>query len=407
MSQTINYEHIATIVIEMYHKQDTLKLRPMLAKKNVRSSNIGPNSSDKKKHSLESNDACYLRVEEQYSTIPGYEPLDLLLKKIICSNIPPVTKITQNGIDRDKLKKGIELIKIEINNIISKNKNNTDSELNLTLENMQKDLNKLEEKYQECLINGNFEETINYRNIAIKTLKILSEGDESAEKLHALIEKKLGIQKKTNSWEQRNLFRQYEYHRDPPETQYNNYSDNRQHNNYSDNRQYNNYSDNRQYNKKFITNEEQTTKYVQPTKKQDTLNIKNQNLFPTLLPLQPTVTYTMGAWNKPLSKEQIMTKPDPPVEQHTDKLTDESIKEQDNEPKKLTKKEKKDKTKKQIQEPIKEPMQEPIQEPMQEPIKEPMQDPIKEPIKEPIKKPIHNIFNTNFAEKCINSNSWI
>jgi hypothetical protein len=148
------------------------------------------NSSNKTEHAEKISGACELYLPQELTIIKGHQSLDQILKLTIISNIPPDKKITENGLQCEELKKGIELLKLEINNIIA---NNSNEQNNAEIELSQSQLSILENKYAECLSKGNFEQTTDYKEIAIKALQILANHDADSEKLYIMINKRFGI----------------------------------------------------------------------------------------------------------------------------------------------------------------------------------------------------------------------
>lgn len=155
--EKMNIQHTANIIVELYSHKKIHDFIPTLNKG--------------KKSSSETYDISYIFVNDDYSYISGKESLESILKKTIRANVPSRIELTPNGIMRDELKKGIDILRSYINNISANNKNkNLDAEL----EKRKRELEILEKKYEECLANGNFETVTNYKDIAYHTLKLLS-----------------------------------------------------------------------------------------------------------------------------------------------------------------------------------------------------------------------------------------
>jgi hypothetical protein len=167
-------ENIATEVAKLYSNPIVMNFIPRIG--GSRKSNF--------------REALSTRVKYNLAQITGKKPLDIILKNTLSSNILPETKKTKNGIAKDELQQGIDILKAQINNLIAANKN---SENDKELEMCQEFLSILEETYIKCLELDNFEEVTDFKDIAAKTLKILSKSDDDAENLFILINRKLGI----------------------------------------------------------------------------------------------------------------------------------------------------------------------------------------------------------------------
>jgi len=180
---------IAKIVCQLYTHPFIQNFRPGISKGRPRNRQKGelskPNSSEKSKHAIENNNFCSMWINPDLTSILNHEPLDQLLKKVIISNIPNETIVTQNGIDKEELKKGINILKSQINSLLA---NQQEHEL----KEKQETLAILEEKYNQCLKEGNFEKVINYRAIVGNALNILANDDSISEKLYILINHEFG-----------------------------------------------------------------------------------------------------------------------------------------------------------------------------------------------------------------------
>ena len=185
-----NFDFIADTIFGLYSNQFIKNYRPALNKGRGRGRGSGMNSCSRNEHAEKINNACELYIPQELSVIKGHQSLDQFLKLVITSNILPEKKTTENGLQCEELKKGIELMKLEINNIIA---NNSNGQNNSEIEIAQSHLSILENKYDECLSKGDFEQTTDYKEIAIKALQILSNRDENSEKLYILINKRFGI----------------------------------------------------------------------------------------------------------------------------------------------------------------------------------------------------------------------
>lgn len=205
---TPNLEYMAEIVAELYSKDHVKNFVPLLSKGGGRkrdphapsstalnkwfgrSSGMNSNNSNKAKHAEELHDIYNLRINYELTEITGKMPLDQMLRTAILSNVPVEKKTTQNGLERDELKKAITILRTQINNLIA---NNVNSQNDAHLLKSQEYLSKLEELYLERLEIGNFEEEKDFCAIALKALRILDKDDETSRKLYVLIAKKLGV----------------------------------------------------------------------------------------------------------------------------------------------------------------------------------------------------------------------
>ena len=204
---TPNLEYIAEIVAELYSKDHVKNFVPLLGKGGRkrdpqapsstavnkffgRSSGINSNNSNKAKNAEEIHDIYSWRINYELTEITGKTPLDQLLRTAILSKVPVEKKVTQNGMERDELKKAITILRAQINNLIA---NNANSQNDNNLLKNQEYLSRLEELYLERLEIGNFEEEKDFCAIALKALKILDKDDETSKKLYVLIAKKLGV----------------------------------------------------------------------------------------------------------------------------------------------------------------------------------------------------------------------
>jgi hypothetical protein len=219
-------EYFANIITELYSNQKIKDFKPTLNKGLKRDAGSNVNSSDKTKHAVEVRDYMNLYINYEYSDILGKENIETILKKTLQCNLQSKIELTKNGIMKDELKKTIDILKLHINNINAKNTNNSNVSLTNEIIKRTEDLNKLEEKYENCMREGNFEKITDYKDISIKCLKILNEAssefaerkntgiryptkkEEPGAKLYNLIRKKLGLDRKKNYWE---LEKEYEY----------------------------------------------------------------------------------------------------------------------------------------------------------------------------------------------------
>jgi hypothetical protein len=182
--------NIADVVFSLYNNPIFKDYKPVLNKGHKREKGSGMNSCDKTVHNNEIDRLEKLYVPRQYRDIINHAPLDQMLKLVIASNIYPNKKITENGIEHDELKKAIEILKIEIDELIA---NNIYAQNDEELEKSQKYLSKFEDLYSECLNKGNFEIVTDFKAIAGLALEILSNADKNSEILYILINKKFGI----------------------------------------------------------------------------------------------------------------------------------------------------------------------------------------------------------------------
>jgi hypothetical protein len=214
--EKINMQYTVNIIAELYSHKKIQDFVPALNK-----------SKNNKKSTSETYDIGYMFINEEYSHIPGKESLESILKKTIHANVPSHTELTPNGIMRDELKKGIDILRSHINNISANNKNgNLDAEL----EKRRKELIILEKKYEECLEKGNFEVVTNYKDIAYQALKLLSSAsndlkyrkenrirtitdtEKKARELRELIHQKFGLEfDRRERWQIEKDNKEYEY----------------------------------------------------------------------------------------------------------------------------------------------------------------------------------------------------
>jgi hypothetical protein len=207
MTGTQNLDYIAEIVAELYNNDHVKNFVPLLSKGGrkrdptapfvpalnkwfKRGSGMNSNNSSKAKHTEEIHDIYNLRINYELTEITGKTPLDQLLRKAILSNVPIEKKITQNGMERDELKRAITIMRTQINTLIA---NNVNSQNDASLLQSQEYLSRLEDIYLERLEIGNFQEEKDFCSIALKALRILDKDDETSRKLYVLIAKKLGV----------------------------------------------------------------------------------------------------------------------------------------------------------------------------------------------------------------------
>jgi hypothetical protein len=282
-------QYYADVIAELYKNQTILNFKPML-NKGVRAKNgvYGPtsNSSDKRVHMLEMNNMFSKSVEYKYNHVSGHDAIDSILKKTLQSNIRPSVKLTPNGIKRDELKKGIQLLQTQINQLIACNRNgDRDAELDKS----QKALSVFEQKYADCLEEGHFEIETDYKEVAKNALLILFKSDSESEQLHKLINLKFGIKVNhlTEYMEDRRLLQQY-----------------------TKKEQITNAEEEKSYHRNFVNHNTTTKKYVPSYKVVKKEEVDLKNAFPDLL--QTTNTQPIvktGAWAKPLKievKEEII-----------------------------------------------------------------------------------------------------
>jgi hypothetical protein len=320
--EKMNIDYVANIIVNLYSNKKLQNFIPTL--------NKGRNNTVKSK-------LQYMFINNDYSHIEGKESLDSILKKTIYANIPPLVELTSNGVMRNELKKGIEILKSHINNISANNKNGNFSDELIARKN---ELVILENKYNDCLQNGNFEIITDYKLIANQTLKLLVSAsndwkyrkdnfiktltprEEKAKELCELIHQKFGIEiDKRNKWqiEKENKIYEYknsteveneytkEYSRDylkEPSREY--------HKNFIQN-----YNHNKKYhwnnNRNNHNEEKQTNKYIPPYKQIKEKNVeefpslinkekeKNVEEFPSLIntnPIQIPIKPISNAWEK-------------------------------------------------------------------------------------------------------------
>ena len=220
-------EYYATIIAELYSNQQIKEFKPTLNKGVKRNAGTNTNSSNKIKHVVEISNIMYLYINDDFSQIFGKDSIETILKKTILCNLPPKIELTKNGKMKDELKKTIEILKLHINNMNAKN---TSGILNDEVIKKNNDLQKLEEKYENCLKNGNFETTTDYKNVATKSLILLNDAtkesmyrrnnrirditeiEERGLNLYNLIRQKLGLcVEKKERWEREKETREYEY----------------------------------------------------------------------------------------------------------------------------------------------------------------------------------------------------
>jgi hypothetical protein len=170
-----NMDNIAKIIAELYNDPRVKNFTPVLNNKGKKQKK---NSSEKTKYIENMNNINNLYIHYEYSFVPDRETIGTILKKTIQANIPPKCELTLNGKKRDDMKKGIDILKPQINNVIANNKN---GEQDFNLEKMKKQLSIFEEAYKECLEIGNFEIITNYKQISIDTLILLSEASKDLE----------------------------------------------------------------------------------------------------------------------------------------------------------------------------------------------------------------------------------
>lgn len=227
MQYNKNLDYYATIVAELYSNQTLKEYVPTLNKGMKRNAGNNTNSSDKNKNLVEIDYFLNTFICDDYSYISNNEKLDIILKKTIKSNLPSKIELTENGKKRDDIKKALDILKLQINNLNAKNINKIlDDEINK--KNIE--ITKLNEIYEICLKEGNFEIITDYKNIAIKCIEILSKATEEfkerretrsrelsfnekeGKKLYELINQKLGIKlDKRERWAKEKENEQYYY----------------------------------------------------------------------------------------------------------------------------------------------------------------------------------------------------
>lgn len=294
-------------------------------------------------------------VNDEISQIYGIESIESILKKTIYANVPKMIEQTPNGIIRDKLHKGIGLLKTYITNISA---NNNDGRFNDEINRKNTELSILENKYAECLENGNFEKITDYQSIAYFALKLLSaatvdqryrknnnirimtDNEKNAKELYDLILKKFG--KVKNDDNSRNRYNGNEFlkdggTRDNGENKNNranmNYRDgrdNRTNMNYRDSRNNREYQKEREYvpsYKKFLGNsynDRKQNNYVPQYMKENEYEpsflrdectkekneIKKENIFIPLVSETESAnvgmdTKLIGAWTKKMNCDKL------------------------------------------------------------------------------------------------------
>lgn len=219
-------DHFANIIVELYSNPKIKEFKPTLNKGLKRDAGSNVNSSNKTKHAVEIRDYMNLYVNYEYSDILGKENIETILKKTLQCNLQPKIELTKNGIVKEELKKTIDILKLHINNLNAKSTNDENNKIKDEIAKKTEDLKKLEEKFELCLKEKNFDKTTDYKDISIKCLKILSDAsfdfterknsgtrflskkEECGLFLYNLVRQKLGLGVKKNNWE---LEKEYEY----------------------------------------------------------------------------------------------------------------------------------------------------------------------------------------------------
>lgn len=234
MQYNKNLDYYATIVAELYSNQTLKDYVPTLNKGMKRNAGNNTNSSNKTKNLVEVEYILNLFICDDYSYVSGKEKIDLILRKTIKCNLPSKVELTENGRKRDNIKKALDILKLQINNLNAKNINKVfDDEINKK----KNEVAKLNEINDECLKNGNFEIITDYKNVAIKCIEILSKAtcefikrretrtrelnniEKEGEKLYELINQKLGIKlDKRKHWIKEKENEQYSYEFNKKET---------------------------------------------------------------------------------------------------------------------------------------------------------------------------------------------
>jgi len=219
-------EYFATIIVELYENQKIRDFKPQLTKGMKREAGINVNSSDKTKNLMEIKNYMQIFVDQEYSNVSGKEKLDIILKKTIQCGIQPKVELTENGKMKEELKKTKDILETQINNLKAKNIN---EQFDKEIEKYEKNYVKICEKLKEILDKGDFERTIDYRKIAIKSLEILNMASEEMKirrenrtrelsktelegrKLHDLVNEKFGlIVDRKERWQKEKEMREYD-----------------------------------------------------------------------------------------------------------------------------------------------------------------------------------------------------
>lgn len=159
-------DDIADIIAELYFCDRVIKFVPGVGK---------------------SGDSPWCGIKNKWKPVTGHIALDILLRNTILSKIRPKIIKTENGIKREELQKGIEILRNEINELIV-----TDSNPEL-LSKYQNYLLILESLLVDCLEIGNFETSIDYCETAKNAIQIFQHYSVHAEELYNKINAKLGI----------------------------------------------------------------------------------------------------------------------------------------------------------------------------------------------------------------------
>jgi hypothetical protein len=198
-----NLSYVANAIYELYSNKRIKDYVPSLNKKRGGINNV----------------IGSMFVNDEFSQIYGMESIESVLKKTVYANVQKFIEQTPNGIIRDKLNKGIGLLKTYIGNISA---NNNGGKFDDEIKKKNAELTILEKKYAECLEKGNFEKITDYQQIAYFALKLLStassdqrnrrnssnreitENEKKAKELYNLVLEKFG--KVKNEDDNRNIY---------------------------------------------------------------------------------------------------------------------------------------------------------------------------------------------------------
>lgn len=217
--ESIDIEYNANIICKIYGHQKIQKFVPCLNKSRRNGNNV-----------------TNIFIIDEYANIPMKEQLGSVLKKVLYANIQNDIIKLENGILYDELKKALEILKMHMNNL-----NACNNIEELAKKNMEYEI--LKEKYDECEKKGNFEEIIDYKEVATNMIKLLGKATQDfnrrkkmndekdrngerkdfeltnaeklAKKLHDKVCEKFGIKvDNRQKWVIRKDLEQYEYNRE-------------------------------------------------------------------------------------------------------------------------------------------------------------------------------------------------
>jgi hypothetical protein len=298
-----NLQYLANVIFELYEHPKIKNYKPALNKKRINTNNIGG-----------------LFINDEWSKFFNRDSIEYILKTTINASVSKKVELTANGENRDKLKKGVDLLKKFIDDL---SLNNRDNMYDTEITKNKSKLEILEKKYTECLERGNFEKITDYQSVALYALKFMdaaskefrnrrangirneTEIEKKAQELYNLVAEKFGIVRKNKNevtfrndksgFDRGNNRRNDRgndrgYNRDGNDRGYNRDGNDRGYNRDGNDRGYNRDGNNRGYNrdgndrqpyvpsfKRFIKNNDSGNDYIPPHLQNNSNRDENRN----------------------------------------------------------------------------------------------------------------------------------